>query len=205
MNSFDWKRAVKARVVAALVAVGRPVRSRSRSTPRARAACSLVVIALALFAAGLYVYVSRAALAWRYLVPGRPDRHAAVRRRSRWLYTMCHRLHELQRRRTCCRSSAGTREGLPARTDACPGDGTLSIEFTLHPDWATQQHAAARARAVRSGHRYAQRFHLAARLTPLKGDKAETSTMPPPLPADAGARRPALSSPRDVPDASRRA
>src|SRR3954470_8939738 len=63
---FDWKRALGA-ALAALVAVaglwlafaihaaGQPM---------------LALGALALIGAGLYVYVSRAALAWRYLFPG---------------------------------------------------------------------------------------------------------------------------------------
>jgi len=66
MNSFDFKSAVGTAVAAivglaglwlvyAIYAAGQPV---------------LAIAALALFAAGLYVYVSRAALAWRYLFPG---------------------------------------------------------------------------------------------------------------------------------------
>ena len=66
MQSFDFRRAAGAGVTAvaglaglwlvyAIYAAGQPV---------------LAIAALALFAAGLYVYVSRAALAWRYLFPG---------------------------------------------------------------------------------------------------------------------------------------
>jgi len=66
MNSFDLKGAVGTAIAAvvglvglwlvyAIYAAGQPV---------------LAIAALALFAAGLYVYVSRAALAWRYLFPG---------------------------------------------------------------------------------------------------------------------------------------
>ena len=66
MNNIDWKRVVGAGVVAlvaiaglwlafAIYAAGQPV---------------LALGALALIAAGLYVYVSKAALAWRYLFPG---------------------------------------------------------------------------------------------------------------------------------------
>lgn len=66
MNSFDFRRAAGAGVAAlvglvglwlayAIHAAGQPV---------------LAIAALALFAAGLCVYVSRAALAWRYLFPG---------------------------------------------------------------------------------------------------------------------------------------
>jgi len=66
MKSFDFKRAAGAAVaglaglaglwlVCAIYAAGQPV---------------LAIAALALLAAGLYVYVSRAALAWRYLFPG---------------------------------------------------------------------------------------------------------------------------------------
>ncbi len=66
MNSFDFKRAAGTGVAAlaglvglwlayAIHAAGQPV---------------LAIAALALFGAGLYVYVSRAALAWRYLFPG---------------------------------------------------------------------------------------------------------------------------------------
>jgi maltose/maltodextrin transport system permease protein len=66
MNSFDWKRAAGAGVAAvvgllglwlvfAIYAAGQPL---------------LAIGAFALIGAGLYVYVSRAALAWRYLFPG---------------------------------------------------------------------------------------------------------------------------------------
>ena len=66
MNSFDLKRAAGAGVAAlaglaglwlvyAIYSAGQPV---------------LAIAALVLLATGLYVYVSRAALAWRYLFPG---------------------------------------------------------------------------------------------------------------------------------------
>ena len=65
-SSFDIKRAAGTAVAAvvglaglwivyAIYAAGQPV---------------LAIAALALFAAGLYVYVSRAVVAWRYLFPG---------------------------------------------------------------------------------------------------------------------------------------
>ena len=66
MQSFDWKRAVGAGV-AALVAFGGLLLALaiySAGQP------ILALGALALIGAGLYVYVSRAALAWRYLFPG---------------------------------------------------------------------------------------------------------------------------------------
>ena len=66
MQSFDWKRAVGAGV-AALVAFGGLLLALaiySAGQP------ILALGALALIGAGLYIYVSRAALAWRYLFPG---------------------------------------------------------------------------------------------------------------------------------------
>ena len=66
MKAFDWKRAVGAGV-AALVAIGGlwlAFAIYSAGQPM------LALGALALIAAGLYVYVSRAAIAWRYLFPG---------------------------------------------------------------------------------------------------------------------------------------
>ena len=66
MKAFDWKRAVGAGV-AALVAIGGLWLA---FAIYAAGQPMLALGALALIAAGLYVYVSRTAIAWRYLFPG---------------------------------------------------------------------------------------------------------------------------------------
>ena len=66
MKAFDWKRAVGAGV-ATLVAVGGLWLA---FAVYASGQPMLALGALVLIAAGLYIYVSRAAIAWRYLFPG---------------------------------------------------------------------------------------------------------------------------------------
>jgi maltose/maltodextrin transport system permease protein len=66
MTSFDFKRAAGAGVAALVGLVGLWLAYAIHSAGQP----VLAIAALALFAAGLYVYVLRAAIAWRYLFPG---------------------------------------------------------------------------------------------------------------------------------------
>ncbi|MCK9686452.1 maltose ABC transporter permease MalF [Scleromatobacter humisilvae] len=178
MNSFDWKRAVGAGVAAivalgglwlvfAIHAAGQPM---------------LALGALALIAAGLYVYVSRAALAWRYLFPGVVGMLLFVA--FPLVYTMW--IGFTNYSSTHLLSQARVRAYLLEQTVP---DEEHSLEFTLHPDGDGLRLVLAPYEAATG----AQRF-VSAPLK-LKGDKAETATMSA-LPADQ-ALAPALST-RDV-------
>ena len=178
MNAFDWKRAVGAGV-AALVALGGlwlVFAIYSAGQPM------LALGALALIGAGLYVYVSRAALAWRYLFPGVIGMLLFVAfplAYTMWIgFTNYSSTHLL--------SQARVKAYLLEQTVP---DEEHSLEFTLHPDGDGLRLVLAPYEAA-SG---AQRFVSPA--LKLKGDKPGTATMSA-LPADQ-ALAPALST-RDV-------
>jgi len=166
MNSFDLRRAAGAGLAAlagiaglwlvyAIHAAGQPV---------------LALTALALFAAGLYVYVSRAALAWRYLFPGVVGMLLFVAfplAYTMWIgFTNYSSTHLL--------SQARVKAYLLEQTVP---DEDHSLEFTLHPQGDRLRLVLAPQDAA-SG---AQRF-----VSPplkLKGADAATTTMGA-LPAD---------------------
>ena len=178
MNAFDWKRAMGA-AVAAVVALGGlwlVFAIYSAGQPM------LALGALALIASGLYVYLSRAALAWRYLFPGVIGMLLFVA--FPLVYTMW--IGFTNYSSTHLLSQARVKAYLLEQTVP---DEEHSLEFTLHPDGDGLRLVLAPYEAA-SG---AQRF-----VSPplkLKGDKAETATMSA-LPADT-ALAPALST-RDV-------
>jgi len=175
MNSFDFKRSAGAGIAAlaglvglwlvhAIYAAGQPV---------------LALAALALFAAGLYVYVSHAALAWRYLFPGVVGMLLFVA--FPLVYTMW--IGFTNYSSTHLLSQARVKAYLLEQTVP---DEDHSLEFTLHPDGGGLRVVLAPQDAA-SG---PQRF-----VSPplkLKGDDAATTTMAA-LPADQ-ALAPALST-----------
>ncbi|MFL6628182.1 MAG: maltose ABC transporter permease MalF [Vitreoscilla sp.] len=123
MKSSDWKSAVGVGVAAlagfaglwlvyAIHAAGQPV---------------LAIAALALIAAGLYVYVSRAALAWRYLFPGVTGMLLFVA--FPLVYTMW--IGFTNYSSTHLLSQARVKAYLLEQTVP---DEDHSLEFTLHPD-----------------------------------------------------------------------
>ena len=178
MKAFDWKRAVGAGV-AALVAIGGlwlAFAVYSAGQPM------LALGALALIAAGLYVYVSRAAIAWRYLFPGVIGMLLFVA--FPLIYTMW--IGFTNYSSTHLLSQVRVKAYLLEQTVP---DEEHSLEFTLHPDGDAMRLVLAPYEAA-SG---AQRFVSPA--LKLKGDKAETVAMTA-LPADQ-ALAPALST-RDV-------
>ena len=123
MNAFDWKRAVGAGV-AAIVALGGlwlVFAIYSAGQPM------LALGALALIGAGLYVYVSRAALAWRYLFPGVVGMLLFVA--FPLLYTMW--IGFTNYSSTHLLSQARVKAYLLEQTVP---DEEHSLEFTLHPD-----------------------------------------------------------------------
>lgn len=159
-NTFDWKRAAGA-AVAALVAVGGLwlVAAIYRAGQP-----MLALAALALLAAGLWVYVSRAAVAWRYLFPGVVGMLLFVAfplAYTMWIaFTNYSSVHLL--------SQARVKAYLLEQTVP---DEDHSLEFTLHPDAGGLRLVLAPVDAA-SG---AQRF-VSAPLK-LKGDKDETAAM----------------------------
>jgi maltose/maltodextrin transport system permease protein len=175
MNSLDLKRAIGTTVAAvvglaglwlvyAIYAAGQPV---------------LAIAALALFAAGLYVYVSRAALAWRYLFPGVTGMLLFVA--FPLVYTMW--IGFTNYSSTHLLSQARVKAYLLEQTVP---DEDHSLEFSLHPDGDRLRLVLAPQDAA-SG---AQKF-----VSPplkLKGDDAATTTMGA-LPTDQ-ALAPALST-----------
>ena len=166
MNSFHWKRAVGAGVAAlvalaglwlvfAIYAAGQPV---------------LALGAFALVGAGLYVYLSHAALAWRYLFPGVTGMLLFVA--FPLVYTMW--IGFTNYSSTHLLSQARVKAYLLEQTVP---DEDHSLEFTLHPDGDGLRLALAPSPSASD----AQRF-----VSPplkLKGDKAETAPMSA-LPAD---------------------
>jgi maltose/maltodextrin transport system permease protein len=160
MQSFDLKRTVGTGIAAAVGLAGLwlvfAIHSAGQTT--------LAVGALALLAAGLVVYVSRAALAWRYLFPGVIGMLLFVAFPlvyTMWIgftnYSSSHLL-----------SQARVKAYLLEQTVP---DEEHSLEFTLHPEGDGLRLVLAPYEAA-SG---AQRFVS----TPLKlkGDQAETAAM----------------------------
>jgi maltose/maltodextrin transport system permease protein len=202
MNSFDWKRAAGAGIAAvvgllglwlvfAIYAAGQPL---------------LAIGAFALVGAGLYVYASRAALAWRYLFPGVVGMLLFVA--FPLVYTMW--IGFTNYSSTHLLSQARVKAYLLEQTVP---DEDHSLEFTLHPEGdglrlvlapqaSSADPAGARAAAPeqaglspsRAGNS-ASRADMIRFVSPplkLKGDQAETATMSV-LPADQ-ALAPALST-----------
>ena len=202
MNSFDWKRAAGAGIAAvvgllglwlvfAIHAAGQPL---------------LAIGAFALVGAGLYVYVSRAALAWRYLFPGVVGMLLFVA--FPLVYTMW--IGFTNYSSTHLLSQSRVKAYLLEQTVP---DEDHSLEFTLHPEGdglrlvlAPQANSAdpagARAAAPQqaglgpggaaSAAGRADMIRFVSPPLKLKGDQAETATMSV-LPADQ-ALAPALST-----------
>jgi len=175
MNEFDWKRALGAGA-AALVALGGLWLA---SAIYAAGQPVLALGALALLAAGLYVYLSGAAVAWRYLFPGVIGMLLFVAfplAYTMWIgFTNYSSTHLLSQPRV---KAYLLEQTVP--------DEEHSLEFTLHPEGDGLRLVLAPYQAA-SG---ARRFVSAA--LKLDGDKAETATMSA-LPADL-ALAPALST-----------
>ena len=175
MNSFDWK-AIAGKgsaaaiglaglwLVFAIYAAGQPL---------------LAIGVFALIGAGLYVYASRGALAWRYLFPGVTGMLLFVV--FPLVYTMW--IGFTNYSSTHLLSQARVKAYLLEQTVP---DEDHSLEFTLHPEGDGLRLVLAPQKAA-SG---AQRF-VSAPLK-LKGDKSVTATMSA-LPADQ-ALAPALST-----------
>jgi len=123
MNSFDWKRAVGVAVAALVALVGLWLVSAIYSAGQPM----LAVGALVLFAAGLYLYVSRTALAWRYLFPGIVGMLLFVA--FPLVYTMW--IGFTNYSSTHLLSQARVKAYLLEQTVP---DEDHSLEFTLHPD-----------------------------------------------------------------------
>jgi maltose/maltodextrin transport system permease protein len=175
ISAFDWRRAVGA-AVAALVALGGLWLA---FAIQAAGQPLLALGALALIAAGLYVYASRTVLAWRYLFPGVVGMLLFVV--FPLVYTMW--IGFTNYSSTHLLSQARVKAYLLEQTVP---DEEHSLEFTLHPQGGGLRLVLAPYEAA-SG---AQRFASAP--LKLKGDKAETATMTA-LPADA-ALAPALGT-----------
>ena len=175
MNPPAWNRAAGTAVAAvvglaglwlvyAIYASGQPV---------------LAIGALALLVAGLYVYVSRAALAWRYLFPGVIGMLLFVA--FPLVYTMW--IGFTNYSSTHLLSQARVKAYLLEQTVP---DEEHSLEFSLHPDGNGLRLALAPQDAASGGQRF---------VSPpleLEGDKAGTAAMSA-LPADQ-ALGPALST-----------
>jgi maltose/maltodextrin transport system permease protein len=175
MNTFDFKSVAGTAIAAvavlvglwlvyAIYAAGQPV---------------LAIAALALFAAGLYVYVSRAALAWRYLFPGVVGMLLFVA--FPLVYTMW--IGFTNYSSTHLLSQARVKAYL---LEQMVPDEEHSLEFSLHPEGD----ALRLVLAPQQGASDAQRF-VSAPLK-LKGDAAATAAMSV-LPADQ-APTPALAT-----------
>jgi maltose/maltodextrin transport system permease protein len=178
MHSFDWKRAAGAGIAAlvalaalwlvyAIYSAGQPV---------------LALGAFALVGAGLYVYLSRAALAWRYLFPGVTGMLLFVA--FPLVYTMW--IGFTNYSSTHLLSQARVKAYLLEQTVP---DEDHSLEFTLHPGGDGLRLALAPGPSASDARRF---------VSPplkLKGGKAGTVAMSA-LPADQ-ALAPALST-RDV-------
>ena len=174
-NPFDWKRAGGAGVAAPVALAGLWLVAAIHASGQPM----LALGALALLAAGLYVYVSRAAIAWRYLFPGVIGMLLFVA--FPLVYTMW--IGFTNYSSTHLLSQARVKAYLLEQTVP---DEEHSLEFTLHPEGDGLRLVLAPYDAA-SG---AQRF-VSAPLQ-LKGDKAGTAPMSA-LPADL-ALAPALST-----------
>jgi maltose/maltodextrin transport system permease protein len=171
MNPFDWKRAVGAGVAAvagllglwlvfAVYAAGQPL---------------LAIGAFALLGAGLVVYVSRAALACRYLFPGVVGMLLFVA--FPLVYTMW--IGFTNYSSTHLLSQARVRAYLLEQTVP---DEEHSLEFSLHPEGTGLRLVLAPQTpgADPAGARAASRADVTRFVSPplkLKGDQAETATM----------------------------
>jgi maltose/maltodextrin transport system permease protein len=160
MNSFDWKRLAGAGVAAlvalgglwlvfAIYTTGQPV---------------LALGAFGLVAAGLYVYLARAALAWRYLFPGVMGMLLFVA--FPLVYTMW--IGFTNYSSTHLLSQARVKAYLLEQTVP---DEDHSLEFTLHPDGDALRLVLAPSRSAAD----AQRF-VSAPLR-LDGNRPQTATM----------------------------
>jgi maltose/maltodextrin transport system permease protein len=185
-TQFDWKRILGAGVAAlvavaglwlvfAIYAAGQPM---------------LALGALALIAGGLYVYVSRAAIAWRYLFPGVIGMLLFVA--FPLIYTMW--IGFTNYSSTHLLSQARVKAYLLEQTVP---DEDHSLEFTLHPGvdatfivLAPYEATPATDPAAIAARRSASFVSVAP--LHLQGDKAATIAMKP-LPADQDLR-PALST-----------
>lgn len=162
MKNLDWKRVAGAGM-AALVAVG------GLWLAFAIQAAGQPVLALgtlALFAAGLYVYVSRTALAWRYLFPGVVGMLLFVA--FPLLYTMW--IGFTNYSSTHLLSQERVKAYLLEQTVP---DEDHALAFTLHPDAGGLRLVLAPYEAAASAARF-----VSAPL-PLKGNQAATASMSP--------------------------
>ena len=174
-NPFDWKRAGGAGVAAPVALAGLWLVAAIHASGQPM----LALGALALLAAGLYVYVSRAAIAWRYLFPGVIGMLLFVAfplAYTMWIgFTNYSSTHLL--------SQARVKAYLLEQTVP---DEEHSLEFTLHPEGDGLRLVLAPYDAASGARRF-----VSAPLK-LKGDKSETAPMSA-LPADL-ALAPALST-----------
>ena len=174
MKDSDWKRGLSAAVAALVAIIGLRIVFAIYTAHQPMVALG----ALALLAAGLYVYVSRAAIAWRYLFPGVVGMLLFVAFPlvyTMWIgFTNYSSAHLLSQERV--------RAYLLEQTVP---DEDHSLEFTLHPDGDQLRVVLAPYDAASSTVRY-----VSAPLK-LKGDDAQTAAMSA-LPADQ-ALAPAIS------------
>jgi maltose/maltodextrin transport system permease protein len=178
MNRFDWKRAVGAGVAALVALAGLWAAGAAYSAGQP----ALALGAFALVGAGLYVYRSRAALAWRYLFPGVVGMLLFVV--FPLVYTMW--IGFTNYSSTHLLSQARVKAYLLEQTVP---DEDHSLEFTLHPDGAALRLALAPHRAASAG--AAAPAFVSGPLR-LEGDKARTAPL---SAASAGlALAPALST-----------
>ena len=174
-NPFDWKRAGGAGVAAPVALAGLWLVAAIHASGQPM----LALGALALLAAGLYVYVSRAAIAWRYLFPGVIGMLLFVA--FPLVYTMW--IGFTNYSSTHLLSQARVKAYLLEQTVP---DEEHSLEFTLHPEGDGLRLVLAPYDAASGARRF-----VSAPLK-LKGDKSETAPMSA-LPADL-ALAPALST-----------
>ena len=174
MNTFDWKRILGAGTAAVVAVFGLWLAFAIHSAHQPM----LALGALALFAGGLYVYVSRAAIAWRYLFPGVVGMLLFVAFPlvyTMWIgFTNYSSTHLLSQERV---KAYLLEQTVP--------DEDHSLEFTLHADGDKLRLALA-PYAAASG---AQRFVSA----PVKLDGHDAQTVPMTALSDGEALTPALS------------
>jgi maltose/maltodextrin transport system permease protein len=175
MNAFDWKRGIGAGVAALVAVAGLWLVFAIYSAGQPM----LALGALALIAGGLYVYVSRAAIAWRYLFPGVIGMLLFVAFPlvyTMWIgFTNYSSTHLLSQERV---KAYLLEQTVP--------DEEHSLEFTLHPDGDGLRLALAPYPAAPGAASF-----VSAPLK-LKGDKPEAAALSA-LPADL-ALAPALST-----------
>lgn len=174
MNSFDWKRILGAGIAAVVAVIGLWLVFAIYSAHQPM----LALGALALLAGGLYVYVSRAAIAWRYLFPGVVGMLLFVA--FPLIYTMW--IGFTNYSSTHLLSQERVRAYLLEQTVP---DEDHSLEFTLHPEGDKLRVALAPSAAASDTRRFVS--------SPLKlkGDDALTTSMA--VLPDSQALAPALS------------